>query len=437
MPADANWQNGFGRLDVAFAPTRRLTIEGWGGRDDRGNGTPLQRNRMSGGTAAATFEQVGTQSTFTARLSASPNSFYQTFSTVGAGRATETLTSTQTVNPDTLRGIVEFGRTLPHALVMVRGSFTHASGTFTDVRPTTTLGSDFTDNNEGLSAEAGWTPSSRLTFDAGIRQEWRQTPDFGTPGDSATVGHVGGVWQIAQPVSFRASAASSHRWPTMNELLRDFQAGNTLTLANRALQPEEAKSVDAGIFFTGRTWLVSVGGFHTIVDNVVANVTQPPGTVPGFSGTVRQRQNAGTAHANGAEIDGEVRPTPATRLRGSVTLLHTKLTDSPEVALNGNRLPQVPRVSGSLSGDITVHRSIVGSFVWHAVSDQFDDDRNQFLLAPAYQLDFRVAGRIRTLEWHVVVENSLDARIETGRTSATLVTIAPGRAVRIGVTWRK
>jgi hypothetical protein len=78
-----------------------------------------------------------------------------------------------------------------------------------------------------------------------------------------------------------------------------------------------------------------------------------------------------------------------------------------------------------------------GSFVWHAVSSEFDDDRNQFLIAPAYQLDLRVAGRIGQAEWHVVVENTLDSRVETGRSSPTLVTVAPGRAFRIGVTWRK
>jgi hypothetical protein len=40
--------------------------------------------------------------------------------------------------------------------------------------------------------------------------------------------------------------------------------------------------------------------------------------------------------------------------------------------------------------------------------DQFDDDRNQFLLAPATQIDFRLAGRIDRgghFSWHFVVEN--------------------------------
>jgi outer membrane receptor protein involved in Fe transport len=437
VPADATWVNGFGRLDVQAGTGRQLTIEGWGGRDDRGNGTPLQRNRMTGGTVAGTYAAVMGDVTFTARLSASPNRFDQTFSTVSATRATETLTSTQVASTDTSRAIVELGRTLAHAFVVARGTFSRAGGTFSNTTPAAATTQGLDDDVEAVSADGGWTPGGPVTFDAGIRREWRAAPTSDSAHDAATVGHVGAVWQITQPISFRATASTSHRWPTLNELVRPFQAGNVLTLANPHLVSEEATSVDAGLFVTRRAWLVSVGGFQTAVDHAVENVTQPPGTVHGFTGIVRMRENAGQARATGLELDGEIHPTDGTRLRASTTLVGTTLVDSPELALDGNRLPQVPRVSASLGGDVTVSRSISGSFVWHAVSSEFDDDRNQFVIAPAYQLDLRVAGRIGPAEWHVVVENTLDSRIETGRSSATLVTVAPGRALRIGVTWRK
>jgi outer membrane receptor protein involved in Fe transport len=437
VPTDATWVNGFGRLDVQAGTGRQLTIEGWGGRDDRGNGTRLQRNRMTGGTVAGTYAAVMGDVTLTARLSASPNSFHQTFSTVSATRATETLTSTQVASTDTSRAIVELGQTLPHAFLMARGTFSRADGTFSDTRPASAATKALTDDVEAVSAEGGWTPSGRVTFDAGVRHEWRAAPTSESAHDEATVGHVGAVWQITEPISFRATASTSHRWPTLNELVRDFQAGNVLTRANPGLVSEDATSVDAGLFITRRAWLVSVGGFRTAVDNAVENVTQPAGTVPGFTGVVRMRENAGLARASGLELDGEIRPTDSTRLRVSTTVLGSTLVDSPELALDGKRLPQVPRVSASLCGDATLSRSISGSFVWHAVSSEFDDDRNQFLIAPAYQLDLRVAGRVGPAEWHVVVENALGSRIETGRSSATLVTVAPSRAFRVGVTWSK
>ena len=271
-----------------------------------------------------------------------------------------------------------------------------------------------------------------VTVDVGVRQEWRAAPTSDATHDGATVGHVGAVWQISAPFSLRATAATSHRWPTLNELVRDFQAGNVLTVANPNLIAEDATSFDASLFMTRRRWLASVGVFHTTVDNAVVNVTQPAGTVPGFTGIVRERENAGDAHATGLELDGEVHPTHVTRLRVH-DVPDTSLLNSPELALDGNRLPQVPRVSAALSGDAAIGGSMTGSFVWHAVSSQFDDDRNQFLIAPAYQLDLRLAGRVGPTEWHAIVENTLDSRIETGRSSATLVTVAPGRAIRVGL----
>ena len=73
------------------------------------------------------------------------------------------------------------------------------------------------------------------------------------------------------------------------------------------------------------------------------------------------------------------------------------------------------------------------SVLWHGVTPQFDDDRNQFLLANASQVDLQVAARLAHIRWLFALENAFDSRVEVGRTP--LVTLAPGRAVRIGATW--
>lgn len=437
VSANASWANAFGRMDVQATTSQHVTIEGWGGQDDRGNGTPLERNRMTGGTIAGTYSAVMGETSFTARGSDSPNSFDQTFSTVSATRATETLTSTQVSDTSTARAIVELGHTYAHVFAMVRGTFSRDSGTFTDTERSTAATKDLVDDTEAVSTEVGWTPAGRLTVNAGAREEWRAAPIAGSSYQSAMVGHVGAVWQIASPLSFRTTASTSHRWPTLNELVRNFEAGNVFTLANPSLVAEQATSFDAGLFVTRPFWLLSVGGFDSTIDNAVENVTQPAGTVKGFSGIVRLRENAGQARAHGLELDGEVRPTRAVRLRASTTFLRTVLENSPELALDGNRLPQVPAVSASLSGDVALPHAISASFVWHAVSSQFDDDRNQFLIAPGYQLDVRVAGRAGPTEWQAIVDNVFDNQIETGHVSATLFTVAPGRAFRIGLTVRK
>jgi|SRR5579862_550709 len=431
VPSDVTWTNAFGLVDASLAAGRRLTIFGWGGSDDRGNGTKLQRNRMSGGTFAGTYDAVGAHTTFAARLSLSPNYFYQTFSSVSSTRATETLTSTQTTNTDTSRAIVELQRTLPKAEIAVRGFVTRAAATYTEVKPASTTSQPLRDEDEAVAAQATWMPLARLTVGAGARHEWRMAPTTASETGDATVGHLSLAWQASTNVTFRTSAATSHRWPTLNELVRNFQAGNILTFANPDLKPERARSFDGAVVLDRRHWLLSAGGFHSIVDDVIGNVT--------VTATTRMRENAGQADVNGFEGDAEFKPASRLRLRTSVTYIDAIL-HSTDPALDGKQLPQVPRVSFSATGDVTFFHRTTASVAWHAVSSQFDDDRNtpQFLLADAYQLDVRVAGRAHPLGWYVEVTNALNAIIEVGRSAPVatpLITVAPPRAVRLGITW--
>ena len=74
--------------------------------------------------------------------------------------------------------------------------------------------------------------------------------------------------------------------------------------------------------------------------------------------------------------------------------------------------------------------------MWRSTSTQFDDDRNTptLLLADAKQLDLRVRFGTSKVSLDVTMENAADARIEVGRTP--LVTVAPGRTVRVSITFK-
>jgi outer membrane receptor protein involved in Fe transport len=177
---------------------------------------------------------------------------------------------------------------------------------------------------------------------------------------------------------------------------------------------------------------VSVAGFWSVVDNAIASVTQSTGAT-----IVRQRQNAGDAHASGVEIDGEARVSEHFRLRGSAVFMNATFQDAADPALDGKRLPQVPKTMVSVGGDVFLPWSITATAFLRFTGEQYDDDRNQFLLENATQIDLRIAGGIgpdKRLGWHFVMENAADARIEVGRTP--LVTLAPGRVVRAGLGWK-
>jgi outer membrane receptor protein involved in Fe transport len=427
--AEADWGNAFGRVEVAGSG-RRLTVTGWGGRDQRNNGTVVQRNTMSGGTGAAAFEMLGRRTTFAARVSVSPNSFFQTFSSPGAERSTETLTSTQTTDTLTTRAVVELGRTLPRGHLLVRGLLSRARADFEDVRPSSTIQMDLRDDSEAISVEAAYAPAARVSVVAGARHEWRAAPDDNADRDTATVGRAALAVQVTDRVVARGSAAASHRWPTLNELVRNFQAGAVLTLANPDLQPERAVTIDGGVGLSFARWSASAAVFRTVIEDAIANVT-----LPGGPGIRRQRRNAGDAHVTGLEIDGELRPIDRLRVRASLTLTDPTFVHSLEPPLEGRQLPQIPHAAGSIWAQIDLPRNLDATVIFRGIGAQFDDDRNVFELASAEQLDARLGGRLRAFSWHVMMENLFDSRIEVGRTP--LVTVAPGRAVRVGVTWRR
>ncbi|MFI5177606.1 MAG: TonB-dependent receptor domain-containing protein [Vicinamibacterales bacterium] len=427
QPARANWANAFGRLQFGDG-SRRLTITGWGGSDDRGNGTVQQVNRMSGGTGAGAVEAAGAKTTFAARLSVSPNRFYQTFTTVNAARTSEVLTSAQTTDGTTTRAVVEVGRGIPAGHLLASFAIAHARVDFEDARPTTTNTQSLRDDSDAIALQAGIAPAARLTVAGGLRHEWRAAPTTSDGYDQATVGRASAALELGRSAFLRGSVASSHRWPTLNELVRNFQVGNVLTRANPTLRPERAQSADVAIGISGARWLLSTGGFWTVVNDAIANVTLSTGAI-----ITRERRNAGDAHSHGLEMDGEIRPWQALRVRASGAFTDARFRGSLEPALEGNRLPQIPKASGSLLVDLTLPHATTASVFWRGVSPQFDDDRNQFLLATANQIDLQAAGRLAQFRWLVVLENAFDNRIEVGKTP--LVTVAPGRAVRVGLTW--
>lgn len=427
-PASANWWNAFGRADATEGP-RRWTMSALGGRDRRGNGTVLQVNRNSGATVSASVQSVGARTTWAARVATSPNNLYQTFTAVAAGRASEFLTSSQWIDVTTSRALVEFGWSVPKGFVMLRATASRATADFKEERPAATTSLPLRDDGESVSAQVGLTPFLALTLGLGVRQEWRAAPAGSDARDRATVGRATAAWRVRSSVVARASAATSHRWPTLNELVRGFRVGNSSTLPNPNLKPERARAFDAGVTVTRGRATVGAAVFRTTVLDAIANVT-----LPSVTGIVRERRNAGEAHVRGIEVDAGAQPVTWLQVRGSLSATGATFRESAEPALDGNRLPQVPRVSGVVGVDLVPASWWRAGVIVRSVGAQFDDDRNVFELASATQADMRVSARMKRLEWALVVENVFDARVEVGRTP--LVTLAPGRAMRVSATFR-
>ncbi len=428
VPADAEWLSALGKARFGTA-VDHVTLSVWAGRDDRGNGTPLQRNRMAGGTFALSYDRLLSGTTIGTKVSFSPNSFRQVFTTVASSRQTETLTSTQFISTAGTRAVAEVGRVIPRGFFAARYVMSRTTADFSERRTSSSVVMALQDNADAMSMHAGFSPSGRLSVGTGIRREWRAAPRAGVERSGATVGSVTASYRLSPSVVLRGAASGSHRWPTLNEMVRNFQVGAILTRANASLRPERATSGDIAVAVSSGHWHASVGGFWTVVKDAIANFTVQ--TTPSI---IRERRNAGEAHAKGAEFDFSIQPVTGLTLRASALVVDSRFRRSIEAPLEGKWLPQVPRVSASLSGDAAVNRWTSLSFAWRGMSTQFDDDRNAFLLAKARQLDLRVRFGTTRTSVEVTVENAADARVEVGRTP--LVTLAPGRTARVSVTWR-
>jgi outer membrane receptor protein involved in Fe transport len=145
---------------------------------------------------------------------------------------------------------------------------------------------------------------------------------------------------------------------------------------------------------------------------------------------VRERTN-GEARTIGSELELEWRAATGVALTTAWAINDATFTSG---ELEGRRVPQVPRASGSIGV-----RAGIGAFTAagsvRVIGAQFDDDRNDLALARASLVDVRGGWRLsRKLELFGAIENAFDEEIDTGRTP--IRTVGAPRIGRAGVVIR-
>lgn len=412
-PAGVRFVTGAVKTDYATAK-QRLSLKLDILAEERANGTPLQTNSTSLGTLGANFARdlgavdLGVIGYHTRQQ------YHQSFSTLAADRNTERLTSTQSV-PSTAYGGGLYLKAKPRKINWTVGADTqYVEGTSTEpLVPTGVRIGGGSQTQKGIFGQ-GDAAVGKLKMFFGSRGQFAGAAgNFYSPNGGLAYGWS--KWRL------RASAYRSFRAPTLNELYREFRAGNATTQANAALRPEKLWAAEAGVDYVGETWKARLGGFHKGVTDLITNVTliNTPAQI------VRQRRNAAEATVRGIEADYEKR---WKWFRYEMSYL---LADSRYVTRE--RLPQVPKHQGSVL--LTWMRE--GSLVTVSMRTsglQFEDDRNTQLL-PGFAL-FQVSARQKLkgpLTATLAVENATGRRILTGftpfpQTGAPLL-------FRVGLRW--
>jgi len=445
--ADSDYNTGF------FSVGRRVanwhaSVRGAGYTEDRGNGTPVQVNSTDWrqlsieaggfvGGGVLEFHGVG-----------SSQDYYQTFSFVAAGRATERLTFEQTIDTSH-RGLnAQFSRLFNRVTVIVGTDYRNTESHQDELRyalvsgvntPSGPFPSGGTERIVAGYARASINATDAVTVELGARADaWHSEPEdsaqptkdvtFVSP--RAAVSYRAGRYQV------RASAYHANRTPSLNELHRRFAVGTQITNANPLLEPETLTGVEGGVLTQFNRASFRVTAFLNNLDGAIANVTLS--ATPQL--TIRQRQNSDKIEAAGVEFEVDSRVSDRLSVNGQFVLTSSHFRGSVATpAIEDNQVPQVPNWQGGMSLTWAEPRWLTAATQLRFSGAQFDDDLNtEALILDAYAVwDATVSRQIvRGVHGFVAIENILDKEFDTARTP--IRSIGWPRTVRVGarITWQ-
>lgn len=476
-PADSDFQRAGASWARRINETVTLitSVRAWS--ETRGNGTPYQRNaseEVSGSIVLAGRPATGAVSAWSLTLYTQDQDFSSTFSAVNPARTAETPAVDQYSVPATALGaslqatwgdpaaLADRAATSADAVTTLgldarrvdgetREYFFYTAGDFANERRAggaVSVAGLFASHARplapGLTASLGARLDATRRTDGFRRERARATgavlvqETYVDRDDLDFSPSLGLAWRATETFTVRGAAYAAYRTPTLNELYRPFRIGNATTQANPALRPETLLGGEIGLEYAApeRRFGLRSTAFQNDLDDAVANVT----TAVTPSGVTRQRRNLAATRVRGLELGGFFAPAsfPALRFDADYLLSDARVRTggAGAEALDGKRLAQVPRhtLSFGAAWQATPDLSLDLRARWF--SEQFEDDLGSLPLASAARLDVAVryafSARLSLL---VAVENLLDAEIETARTVAGLVSIAPPRLARATLTY--
>ncbi len=370
-------------------------------REDRGNGTPVTENNSH----FEMFDIGVKKEKWSWDAYGQPGWFYSTFSNVAANRNTETLSIVQQV-PTAALGSSFVAHLDKHLLAGADWRYDRANSN--------------AQNLGGAFLQESLKMGSRAELTAGARYDAYQ--NRGTHG--AFDPRAGLVVRAAESVTFRASIYRGFRAPTLNELYRPFQQGNSLTLANSDLRQETLWGGETGFDFHPAAWMqFRVNGFINALDNPVGN---GPSTV--ISGiTTQKRTNLGSVSVRGFESDATLR-------RGSHWLVRASYLYS-ESTVDLSSLWLVQAAKHQAGGSIVYTGPVTLTGDTRIVSHAFDNAQNTLRLGGYTVFGFSARRALTPrVEVFAAGENLTNRQVAAARTP--LEQLASPRLLHAGMKFR-
>lgn len=450
---NVHYQNAETALRRTIAQRGDVYLRGNMLNEARGNGTPLQTNatrlwRYTGGFHWTT-ENAGA---FAAALFGSQEHYRQSFSAVNATRTSEFLTRLQQVPVQQFGGSVQWTKALRPWLMLIAGGDGNdvcASDNETPIKnslpnglaDTSARQRDIGEYLEGLLQTRNWTVAASLRGDDFLNLDTVQFMQTGQEPIAKTVipnrsealanPRLGVVRRVDQYVSLTGSVYRAFRSPTMNELYRQFQVGQEITLANSHLQSERATGWETGLEFAlpRRNTVVRASYFWTEVNRPVTSLTisETPTQI------VQQRENLGQIRSRGLSLDYQSQPLSWLSVAGGYQYANATVTQFvQDPSLVGKWIPEVAHNMATAQVRATKPKIGIAELLGTISGRQYDDDANTLLLHGYFQLDGYVARDFGShTEIYGAVSNIFNREIDVGRTP--ILTLGSPRVTSFGI----
>ncbi len=424
--------------------------------DRRDRGLDFTENRSEG--ADASLRLVGRGAIGWSLLGyLQTRAFASRFASVGAGRASTTLTLDQYNVPATgWGGRAEIAPTFGAVAVRAGGDLRVVEGQTQELysyvvgNPTrrrvaggrnVTAGAfvDLSAERDSVTVSLGgridrWTVADGRLLETPLAGGVLTDSSFADRSGWQPTGRAGVAWTKGA-VTLRSAGYRGWRLPTLNELYRPFRVGADATAANAVLRPETMWGGEVGLELRpARQVRIAATAFVNDLHDGVANVTvaNGPGTFPGVgfvsaAGVFRRRANLDRIQVRGVELDAQAQSGPV-EARLSYAYTDAVVRDP---TLDGLRPAQTPAHSAAATIGWRGERAGVSATARY-IGRQFEDDGNTRLLDDALTFDGVITLPVTSgLRIEARAENLTDVRVEAAIGADGVVERAAPRTIWI------
>jgi outer membrane receptor protein involved in Fe transport len=444
---DRDGEGGGGALAGGSGFSQRVFVAGNLLNEARKNGTAVQTNGSRIWRWMAGDEwTAGERASGRMRVFGAAEGYRQSFSSINAARSVETLTRLQRTRTQEVGGSTDAAVHWGRAGVVVGADVRDlrandverpiARGVVSSVQTTPARQRFAGGFGEVLGTFGRWSGAASLRVDSaanldttmatysarGVAGATTRVPDRS---ETVVSPRVGVVREMGRGFEAHGAGFRAFRAPSMNELYRQGQVGQELTLGNAELRSERATGADGGVSWRPASGMgagrvgVEATYFWTEINRPVSAVL----VARTVTTITNRRENLGQIESQGAEVRvqmNEGRVIWGMKVGGAVgyQYAHAVVTGfSAQPALVGKWIPQVPRQSVTMQMRAARERWGAVTVAGRASGTAFDDSSNVYPLHRFFTLDvYGERGLGRGWMAFVSVQNVLNQRMEVART---------------------